>query len=158
MDETSTSPPTEKQRRAAGLASALAAGVREGTVEPVDALRVLRHELRRLNTNKALKVWPRSVSAHEVIARYAAVSEKPPKNGSLDALHCDHVFALRVDDLHAVTTPDGWIRKLAELRRVVCVTAEENYRLELVEKQGLTGMEKYDQAGIDLLMDPTEAP
>ena len=41
-----------------------------------------------------------------------------------------------------------WLRRLAEVREVVCVTAEENYRLQVLEKSGVTGWDKYEIAGI----------
>jgi hypothetical protein len=126
----------------------LAKAVREGELRGTDALRVLRHELRRRNTNKKIALWPRSAAADEVIQRYAAEGTIPPRNDSLDALHADHVHALTSAELQEHTTVEAWLHRLAQLREVVCVTAAENYRLELVERAGTTGWQKYQEVGI----------
>jgi hypothetical protein len=125
----------------------LARGVRNGEVNAADALRVLRHELRRRNTNRKLTITPRSLEAQRAIERYGA--GKVPKNGSPQALHADHVYPLTEDDLHRNDTVEQWVDALDRLRTVVCVTAAENYRLEALELQGVTGPEKYSEAGIE---------
>jgi hypothetical protein len=61
---------SERDRRAAQVANVLARAFREGEVAAVDVLRVLRHELRRRNTNQALKIETRSVEAQKVIDAY----------------------------------------------------------------------------------------
>jgi hypothetical protein len=71
-----------------------------------------------------------------------------PKNASPDALHADHVYPLTKDELHQNDTVEGWIDAMNRLRMVVCVTAEENYRLETCERNGLTGPDKYAPTGI----------
>lgn len=43
---------TARDERDAALAAVLAQGVREGKVHPVDALRAIKHEMRRRNTDK----------------------------------------------------------------------------------------------------------
>jgi hypothetical protein len=145
---TASAGPTEKDRRAAALAAHLAAGVRSGAVEAADALRVLRHELRRRNTNSTLKIERRSVAAQAVVDTYARAGEPIPKNGSDDALHADHVYALNAETLETLVSPEDWVSELERLRTVVCVTARENYNLMKVEKQGHWGWGKYDLAGI----------
>jgi hypothetical protein len=71
-----------------------------------------------------------------------------PKNGSLDALHADHVYSLTETDLYRNNTPAMWINALSRLQTVVCVTAAENYRLEKYEQEGITGPPKYAEAGV----------
>lgn len=88
---------SSRDQRAAALAAHLAEGYREGKVEAVDVLRVLRHELRRRNTNSKMKIPRRSVEAQRVIDEYAQQGELPPKNGSADALHADHVFEINMN-------------------------------------------------------------
>jgi hypothetical protein len=90
-DLTISSLPT-KNVRAAQLAHVLARGVRDGEVNAVDARRVILHELRGLNTNKAHLLPTRSVEAQRVIEHYAALGQPIPKNSSDDALHADHVY------------------------------------------------------------------
>lgn len=63
-------PPTGTKLRAAQLAHVLARAVRDGEVAVPDALRGLRHELRRRNTNKKLKIPTRSLGAQAVIDEY----------------------------------------------------------------------------------------
>lgn len=46
--------------------------------------------------------------------------------------------------------------KLAEVREVVCVTAKENYDLEIIERAGTTGWGKYPLAGISWAVPPPE--
>jgi hypothetical protein len=138
--------PTARDIRAARVAHVLARAVRQGEVDPADALRVLRHELRRRNTNGSLKIQHRSDAAQASIDKYAPGA--PPKNGSPDALHADHVYPLTVELLHSVDTVEKWVTELERLRTVVCVTAAENYILEQVERRGVTGPDKYQEAGI----------
>ena len=61
------------------------------------------------------------------------------------------MWPLTEETLRRVVTVDNWVRELARLRAVVCVTAKENYALEQVEKLGLTGQAKYERAGIALV-------
>jgi hypothetical protein len=138
--------PTEQDLRAARLAFVLARAVRSGEVEAADALRVLRHELRRRNTNATPTIAHRSHGAQASIEKYAP--GLPPKNGSPDALHADDVYPLTSDLLHIVDTVEGWLTELERLRTVVCVTAAENYALEKVEQQGVIGPLKYARAGV----------
>lgn len=143
--------PLARDQRAAALASHLASGVRAGVVEAADALRVLRHELRRRNTNSALKIPKRSVMAQAAVEKYAADGQQLPKNGSPDALHADHVFQLSEMALMSLEGVDEWLEELHRLRTVVCVTAAENYRLMAIEKQRTWGWSKYTEAGVDLI-------
>ena len=83
-----------------------------------------------------------------MIADYAARGEPIPKNGSDEALHADHVYELRVDQLRATFTVDEWHDVLAAARTVVVVTAKENYALEKLERSGIRGPAKYEAAGI----------
>jgi transcriptional regulator with XRE-family HTH domain len=144
--------PTPKDLRAANVAHVLARAVREGDVEAVDALRILRHELRRRNTNSTPRIATRSVGAQSSIDKYSP--DTPPKNGSNDALHADHVYPFTAELLHAVDTVDGWLPELERLRTIVCVTAAENYTLQKIEGQGTTGPEKYALAGIEFTAPP----
>jgi hypothetical protein len=138
---------TAKDQREARVAHVLARAVREGEVEAADALRILRHELRRRNTNSTPRIPRRSLDAQASIDKYAP--ETPPKNGSPDALHADHVYPFTVELLLTIHTVEGWLAELGRLRTVVCVTAAENYSLEKIEGQGTTGPEKYALAGIE---------
>ena len=140
---------SEKERRAAQVAHVLSRGVRDGEVVAADALRILRHELRRRNTNKAIKLPMRSREAQRVIDEYGTAG--PPKNGSDDALHADHLWPLTEELLRSVTTLDGWLVELERLSAVAVVTARENYRLMSAEKQNLWGPQKYEAAGVELL-------
>lgn len=72
-----TPSPISRDYRDATLAAHLAQGVREGKVDAVDALRVLRHELRRRNTNNKLRIVRRSVEAQRVIDEYAVLGARP---------------------------------------------------------------------------------
>jgi hypothetical protein len=137
---------TSKEERAARVAHVLARAVREGEVNAIDALRILKHELRRLNTNRSHLVSTRSTGAQASIKKYAP--DRPPGNDSDDALHADHVYAFTFDILDRVTTIDAWVVELRKLATVVCVTAKENYALERVENAGLHGPEKYAAAGV----------
>ncbi len=146
-----TSGPTARDVRYAAVADVLARAVREGEVEAADALRILKHELRKRNTNRSLKVPERSERAQQVIDDYARRKKAIPKNGSDDALHADHVNPLTEDVLYRLTTTGAWLAALPDLMRVVCVTAAENYALEQVERTGVRGEAKYGLAGITLL-------
>jgi hypothetical protein len=140
------------------LATVLARAVREGDLRATDVLRVLRHELRRRNTNKKTTLAVRSTGAQEVIDRYARNGLPVPKNGSLDALHADHVYALTSDDLANHHSVDEWLSELSPLREVVCVTAAENYRLEVLERAGAAGWGKYAEAGITFVEPDARTP
>lgn len=131
-------PPTVAEVRAAQLAHVLARAVRDGEVGVPDALRVLRHELRRRNTNKKLKIPTRSRGAQTVIDKYGAAGA--PKNDSDDALHADHVHPLTEATLRDTDTVEKWVVELRRVQMVVCVTAAENYRLEVLEWSGTTGL------------------
>jgi hypothetical protein len=137
---------SDRDRRAAQLAHVLARAVRGGELPATDALRVLRHELRRRNTNRTQKIATRSAEAQRVLEKYGA--EAVPKNDSPDALHADHVYPVTEVELRRNDTLELWIDAMARLRTVVCVTAQENYRLEQCERQGITGPEKYEAAGV----------
>lgn len=139
-----------KHRRFAELGAVLARAVNDGELEPTHALRVLRHQLRIMNTNSALKAPLRSELAQKVIDSHAAADTLVPKNGSPDALHCDHVHPLTVDDLRRLTTPERWLEEIPQLTEVVCVTAAENYSLQPHEAAGVKGWDKYRAAAIVL--------
>jgi hypothetical protein len=141
-----TPPLSDRDRRAAQVAHVLARAVRQGELMATDALRILRHELRRRNTNQALKIATRSTEAQRVIDEYGEANV--PKNESPDALHADHVYPLTEDQLHRNDTLELWIDTMHRLRTVVCVTAKENYQLERCERAGVTGPDKYAQAGV----------
>ena len=145
-----TSPPTvatDRELRSAQVAHVLASAARNREVAAADVLRILRHELRRLNTGNKLKIPTRSIEAQAVIDTCAAAGEKVPNNNSDDALHADHVWPITEGHLQAVTTVDAWVFELKHLATVVCVTARENYRLIRVEKV-TPGPEKYAIAGV----------
>lgn len=129
------------------MAHALARAVRDEEVHAVDATRIIRHQLRLLNTNKKAAILTRSVGAQAVIDRYTQSGEPIPKDSSDDALHADHVFPLTQEALYEVTTLEGWIEELRRLSMVVCLTAKENYTLEQVERT-VTGPEKHKIAGL----------
>jgi hypothetical protein len=135
-----------QERRAAQVAHVLARAVRNKEVASTDALRILRHELRRLNTNKSHKLETRSRGAAASIEKYAP--DGPPRDDSDDALHADHVYPFTADLFNEVTTVGGWLRELRRQATVVCVTAKENYALEQVEKAGIRGTDKYAAAGV----------
>lgn len=137
-----------RRTRQAQIASVLAAAWRAGDIEAEDALRIIRHDLRRLQTNKKLEIPRRSRQAHKVIRKYALEKEQPPKNGSSDALHADHLHPVTTKHLKSLKTVQQWTRALSQLEEVVCVTAAENYRLEQIERAGITGLEKYAKAKI----------
>ncbi|MFZ6005785.1 MAG: hypothetical protein ACOYXM_17820 [Actinomycetota bacterium] len=140
-----------KDLRFAALAAVLSRAVAAGELEATHALRILRHQLRVMNVNGATKVPRRSEGAQAVIDRYAEAGDLIPKNGSSDALHCDHVHSLTADDLTRLVSVEEWITELPRLVEVVCVTAAENYRLEKLERDGVTGPTKYEMAGIRVL-------
>ena len=144
----SSTPPTDRELRAAKVAHVLARGVRDAEVVAVDALRILRHELRRRNTNQAIKLPLRSREAQRVIDEYGP--EGPPKNGSDDALHADHLWPLTEEVLHTTMSVDAWVIELRRLSAVAVVTARENYRLMSAEKQNVWGPDKYEAAGVEL--------
>ena len=111
-----------------------------------DALRILRHELRRRNTKQTLKITTRSVETQRVID--ASGEADVPKNESPDALHADRVYPLTEYELRRNDTVEPWIDTMRRLRTVVCVTAKENYRLERYEQRGVTGPDRYARAGV----------
>jgi hypothetical protein len=135
-----------KELRAAQVAHTLARAVRDGEVNSIDASRILKHELRRLNTNKSHLLPVRSSGAQASIEKYAPA--RPPRNDSGDALHADHVYPFRPTLLYEITSLEGWVQELRRLATVVCVTAKENYALEQIEKTGEHGPKKYAAAGV----------
>lgn len=114
----------------------------------MDALRVIKHQMRRRNTNKHASIPFRSTAAQAVIDHYTKVGVPVPKNGSADALHADHVYELGTTELLTTTTVDDWMRLLERARLVVVVTARENYELEQLENAGMRGPAKYLRAGV----------
>lgn len=139
---------TEKDQRDAAVAAVLAPAVRDGEVHTADALRIIKHEMRRRNTNKKIAIKRRSVQAQQVIDKYTALGQPPPNNNSDEALHADHVYPIREEELRNVTSADNWVHTLLRLREVVCVTAKDNYRLEAIERTGITGPAKCLKANI----------
>jgi len=117
------SEPTPKELRAAQVAHTLARAVQSDEVNAIDALRILKHELRRLNTNRSRGLELRSHGAQASIDKYAP--DRPPPNGSDDALHSDHVYPFTTDLLREALTVADWVRELRRLATVVCVTARE---------------------------------
>jgi hypothetical protein len=71
-----------RDERLAALAAALAHAAVAGEVAVTDAIRGIKHELRRRNTNRARRAPCRSRAAQDVIDRDAAEGRQPP-NGSL---------------------------------------------------------------------------
>ena len=140
------SEPTSKELRAAQVAHTLARAVRSDEVNPIDASRILKHELRRLNTNRSQRLEIRSHRAQASIDKYAP--DRPLPNGSDDALHSDHVYPFTTDLLYEAMTVADWVAELQRLATVVCVTARENYTLEQIEKTGSRGPEKYAAADV----------
>lgn len=51
--------------------------------------------------------------------------------------------------LRDTDTVEKWLVELRRVQMVVCVTAAENYRLEVLERSGTTGPEKYVLAEIE---------
>lgn len=143
--------PTARDKRLAALAAALARAVQAGEVYPIDAGRVIRHELRTRNTNRAHTAPYRSRAAQEVISRYEASGQRRPRNESPDALHSDHVFPLANDEILTLTTQEAWLERLEQLDTVVCVTHDENLALEQLEKAGARGWDKYSLARIEVI-------
>jgi hypothetical protein len=137
-----------RDERDAAVAAVLAQGVREGKVNPVDALRVIKHDMRRRNTNKHASLPFRSASAQAVIERYAKAGVPVPRNDSDDALHADHVHELGSADLQNAIAVDDWLQVLKQARVAVVVTAKEKYQLEQLENAGIRGPMKYLRAGI----------
>src|SRR5690606_15266573 len=88
--------------------------------------------------------------AQGVIDSYASAGTVVPKNGSPDALHCDHVHPLTVDDLRRLTTTEEWLEAIPRVTEGEWVTAAENYSLQPHEKAGLTGWDKYRAADVVL--------
>ena len=104
-----TEPAPTKAERNAAVAAVLADGVREGRIPWTDAARIIRADLRSRQTNKKLKIPYRSVEAQRVIDECHERGEAPPKNGSDDALHADHVFPLTESDVMVTVSPDEWL-------------------------------------------------
>jgi hypothetical protein len=140
--------PSRRDLRDAAVAAVLARAVRAGEVEPSDALRIIKHEMRRRNTNQKLNIEMRSIAAQAVVEKYSTLRQPIPNNNSPEALHADHVHAFTETDLRGTDSIDDWLVQLTRLREVVCVTAEENYTLEKIEKSGMTGAAKYAKANI----------
>jgi len=86
-----------------------------------------------------------------VIGHYGFERKPIPKNGSLDALHCDHVFAITAEDIQRLQTAEAWLKESPRFDEIVCVTAAENYVLEVHERTGANGWEKYATAGVELV-------
>ncbi len=144
----------DRDARDAVLAAVLAQAVRDGDLQAHDALRVIKHEMRRRNTNKKTKLPFRSAGAQDVIDSYQGRGEPLPKNGSNDALHADHVYELGDADLRQTVGVDAWMALLERARTVVVVTAKENYALESIERAGTRGPAKYAKAGVTWAGDP----
>lgn len=94
----------------------------------------------------SLKLPQRSHAARASVERYAP--DPPPNNGSPDALHADHVYPITGELLRTINTVQRWLVELERPRTVVCVTASENYVLQKIEHDGITGPEKYARAGV----------
>lgn len=141
--------PPLKDARFAALGAVLARAAESGELEPLVAIRVLKDQLRKRNTNKRDSVQRRSKAVQGVYDRCATQGKPVPKNDSLDAPHCDHLWTLTSDDLSRLQTVDAWLAELPRLDEVVLLTAAENYRLQPFEKQGMTGYQKYEAAGIE---------
>ena len=91
----------------------------------------------------------RSKGAQRVIDEYGTPG--PPKNGSDDALHADHLWPLTEETLQTTASVEAWVDELRRLSAVAVVTARENYRLMSAEKQNLWGLAKYEAAGVELI-------
>jgi hypothetical protein len=139
---------SSRDDRDAALAALLAEAVRDGRIRATDALRVIKHEMRRRNTNGTVLIEHRSARAQAVIDAYQARGLPVPKNGSDDALHADHVYELGESDLWRTVGVEAWATLLARVRLVVAVTARENYELERHERSGIRGPAKYAAAGV----------
>ena len=70
---------------------------------------------------------------------------------SSDALHADHIHPVTTKHLKSLKTVQQWTSAFSRLEEVVCVTAAENYRLEQIERAGITGLEKYAKAKITIV-------
>lgn len=139
----------------ARLASVLSSAARAGEVRYEDAGRVLRHELRRMNTRAATSVPPELWSAAAKAAHEKYEGRVPP-NGSPESLHCDHAFSIVSDTLKRLDGVDAWLRELSTLMEVVVVTADENYALQRVEREHShasepVGVRKYELASVPLV-------
>lgn len=145
---------SNRDRRDAELAAVLAEAVRAGKMQDVDALRVIRHEMRRRNTNKKSSLPFRSARAQAVIDDCASRDEPVPKNGSDSALHADHVYEFGAQQLQDTVSVGEWQEVLTRARTVVVVTAKENYQLEKVEMAGMRGPAKYQAAGVTWAGEP----
>ena len=117
------------------MAAALAAAYRNGDLEAAEALRIIRLELCSLQTYKKLEMPQRSRQAQRVIREYAASANPLPKNGSVDALHADHIHPVTIKRLKVVITSQQWHTALNRLGKAVSVTAAENYQLQQVERE-----------------------
>ena len=93
----------------------LSRAVAADELEAAHALRILRHQLRVMNVDGAIRVLTRSEGAQAVIDRYDRAGRPIPKNGSSDALHCDHVHALTAGDLTRLVSVEQWIIELPRL-------------------------------------------
>jgi hypothetical protein len=149
-----TGPPKiDRRYEWARLAAALSMDCRNCEVRTSDVLRVLRHQLRTLNTNKASTtpsdLW--SVRAKEVFDDHTARGERVPPNGFAESLHCDHVYGVRLGDLDRYESIDDWLGAVPRFTAVVVVTARENYRLQRVERKGWDGPLKYEPANVPLV-------
>ena len=139
---------TQRDDRHAALATVLAKAFRDGDIQASDALGPIKHVLRKRHTNKALRVPFRSEAAQASIDEHEASGHAVPKNGSKVALHSDHVYPLRREQLETLITRAEWLAALPQLDLVVCVTATENYDLQKMDVLGVSGPEKYARAGI----------
>lgn len=101
------------------LADVLARAVRDRELLPRDALRVLKHEMRRRNTNRTARLPYRSAKAQAVIGDYVGRGVTVPKNQSDDALHADHVYEFGERDLNETTTLAA-LEVLASANRCGC--------------------------------------
>jgi hypothetical protein len=146
-------PKLDRRYEWARLAAALSADSRNHEVRSSDVLRVLRHQLRTLNTNKAVTTPPDlwSVRAKEVFDDHTARDERVPPNGFDESLHCDHIYALRVGDLNRYESIDDWLGEIPRFTAVVVVTARENYRLARAERKEWDGPLKYKPANVRLV-------
>jgi hypothetical protein len=146
----------EKDLRWAKFAGVLSEAARLGRINPQDARTALAHTLRTRNNGTKLRIRPRSRGAQASIDKYAPAH--PPRNGSPEALHADHIHSLPhtgpgLDELfERVRGVDAWLEELRRLDRVVCVTNDENEQVRRVEQcQKVTGSAKYALAGIEFV-------
>ncbi|HEX7165522.1 MAG TPA: hypothetical protein VF230_00945 [Acidimicrobiales bacterium] len=122
-----------------------------GELEALVAIRVVKDQLRKRNTNRRDSVERRSKAVQAVYDRCAAEERPVPRNDSPDAPHCDHVWSLAAEDLLRLQTAEAWLAELPRLDEVALVTAAENYRLQSFERAGLTGPAKYEAASIEFV-------